>query len=184
MHDTKLNISGYSDSKNLGECSILSSWMDESSIETNRISYAQLKLNLNNLDYIFTELKCQYRCLMDSAEIKEEYTLLVSNSNLYDIILLGAKYKQRAIIHKDGAAINIMDTVVGRILSSYKNDSTNMNFWLSIYAKFLGCKYDLHGEVKIVSLEKLHIPTRTESLLEIKSKEGLAATRWVSIYNI
>jgi len=160
----------------------ISAWLQSLADDTNMMAHRQLKANLSNLSYVFTEVKCHYKCSSLSAELNKEYTLLVPDTNLYDIMLLGAKYKQKAIINKDGSTINIMDTDVGRILASIKYDGGDIKYWVMIYAEYIRCKYGMDSKIEIVSLEKLHIPMRTESLLRSKEKEGLAATRWVSLF--
>jgi hypothetical protein len=99
-------------------------------------------------------------------------------------MLLGIKYNQQAVIHKEKEVVQILDTKVGRVLASLKWDEGDVSKWVMMYSEYLKCKYEAFSELEIVSLEKLLIPTRTDSLLRHKNKQGLAATRWVSVYNI
>ncbi len=171
-------------SPNIKCFSIVSSFNKDCTSDNNRMAHESIKANLRNLNYVFVELKCHYRCPPKIAKLNEEYTLLVPNANLYDIMLLGEKYYQKAVINKDGSTINIMDAEVGRILSSIKYDEGDIKKWVAFYTEYLMHKYCIDSKIEIVSIEKLQVPTRTDSLLSYKNKEGLAATRWVSIYDI
>ncbi len=99
---------------------MVSAWHHEKTEETNHLNHKQLRGNLKNLDFGIIELKARIRFVnVDKEQMYEEKLFFVPKANLYELMLLGTKYHQSTVIFRESARLNVLYTMVGRVLSSF-----------------------------------------------------------------
>ena len=163
---------------------IVSAWVHKKTDNVNRLNHEQLRNNLKNLDFGFIELRACVRYVNEDREqIYEEKLFLIPKANLYELMLLGAKYQQPAVIYKERVSLNVLDTNVGRVLSSFPFRADHQIEDLkSAYIGYVESRNNQITGILHTALEKLHIPTRTESLLRLKGKQGVATAEWIELF--
>lgn len=159
---------------------ILSSFEKVLLPETNERNYEQLRFNLVNLGCKVIEFRVSYGEVSERVA-KTENLYFITNGQLYDALLLGKKYNQAAILYNAGHKMSVSDTEVGREMwtCNFYNSLTCGDFKIAL-AKYLSIK---NGQENLwaITIEKLHIPTKLESLLRLKNKQGLAQAEWVKL---
>lgn len=96
---------------------VVSGWHHEKADDINRLNHEQLRNNLKNLDFGFIELRACIRYVNEDKEhFYEEKLFLVPKAKLYELMLLGVKYQQPAVIYKERVSLNVLDTNVGPII--------------------------------------------------------------------
>ena len=159
---------------------ILSAWQQEASADTNKIAHEQLKAGVTNLGCTYTEVQVHFSN-QSSEELQSEKALLVPGSNLYDMMLLAKKYGQTSIISRSAGTIDVLDTDVGRILSSFKIKTLRFADVISAYTQYLQSRHPNQTDIAINSFQVRHIPTRSESLLRLKDRESLSSAVWIDL---
>ncbi len=144
---------------------LVSAWHSEKTIEVNLQNQEQLKRNLVNLDFGIIELKSHIRYVDETIEsYYEERLFLVSEVNLYELILLGVKFQQSSVIYREQTTIKVLDTKVGRVLSSFPFNSFNqLNDLKSVYIAYVQSRNNTITGVLDVTLEKLQVSSTTDS---------------------
>ncbi len=138
---------------------LVSAWHSEKTIEVNLQNQEQLKRNLVNLDFGIIELKSHIRYVDETIEsYYEERLFLVSEVNLYELILLGVKFQQSSVIYREQTTIKVLDTKVGRVLSSFPFNSFNqLNDLKSVYIAYVQSRNNTITGVLDVTLEKIQV---------------------------
>ena len=163
---------------------VVSAWHHEKTEDTNRLNHEQLRNNLKNLDFAIIELRARIRYVNNAREQDyEEGLFFFPKANLYELMLLGAKYEQPAVIYKERACLNVLDTEVGRVLSSFPfRADHNIEDLKSAYIGYVQSRNSQITSILYVAVEKHNVPTRTESLLRLKEKHGIASAEWVELF--
>lgn len=155
---------------------IISGWHQEKPFEVNELSHQQLKTNLRNLGYGFIELNCTFQ-LSNSEGPGDERTLFIPEVGLYELLLLGIRYGQAAVLFKDKQRFELLDTSVGRVLSSFSIDCSDLE---AAYSKYL--QFRTTYDIIALTFEELYIPTLADSLRKKQAGSGLATTKWVKLF--
>ncbi|MBK6979287.1 MAG: hypothetical protein IPH28_21170 [Cytophagaceae bacterium] len=123
----------------LNNFGLVSAWHSEKTIEVNLQNQEQLKRNLVNLDFGIIELKSHIRYVDETIEsYYEERLFFVPMVNLYELMLLGVKFQQSSVIYREQTTIKVLDTKVGRVLSSFPFNSFNqLNDLKSVYIAYV-----------------------------------------------
>ena len=159
---------------------VLSSFRRELLPETNADNHEQLRFNLANLGHNVIELRASYKITPKNAA-QTEKLVFIRNGQLYDGLLLGKKYNQPALLYKTSDKISVLDTNIGRELWTYSFcNSVTAGDFRSAFTEYLSIKYG-HQILSEVVVKKLHIPTKLESLLRLKNKQGLAQAEWIEL---
>jgi hypothetical protein len=160
---------------------VLSSYHNELAPDINGRNHEQLRFNLVNLGYSIIELRASYR-IVSAIAVQAEKIFFVRTGQLYEELLLGKKYNQAALLYKTADKISVLDTDVGRELWTYNfcNYVTADDFKI-VFTEYLFIKNGGQN-ISDVVIEKLHIPTKLESLLRLKNKQPLAQTEWIELY--
>jgi len=101
---------------------VVSAYRDENPEAVNQKLHAQLKKDVRNLGYGFIELNSAWE---ENGEVSREQALFIPNIKRLDIIDLGAKYKQYAVLHGDKGVTELICTNaqycggVGKILNVF-----------------------------------------------------------------
>jgi hypothetical protein len=157
---------------------IVSAWHQGKLLGANEFSHEQLKTNLRNLGWGFIELRCNFLYLRDTEQAGEEKTLFIPEVNLYDLMMLGIKYEQKAFLYKDKTRFELLNTDIGRVLSSFSFAySDNLK---EAYSKYLEARSTT--EIIVISLEEHRIPTLADSLQSRREQGLLAETTWIKIF--
>jgi hypothetical protein len=99
---------------------IVSAWHQNKTPDSNRIAHEHLKSCATNLDLTFVELRCTFDFNKNgNVHTSEEKSLFILLPNLNDMLLLGNKNSQVSILYRDQQRFDLMDTNVGRVLSSF-----------------------------------------------------------------
>jgi hypothetical protein len=108
-------------------------------LKINLQNHEQLKRNLVNLDFGIIELKSHIRYVNETIEsYYEERFFFVPEVNLYELMLLGVKYQQSSVIYREQTTIKVLDTKVGRVLSSFPfNTDNQLNDLKSAYIAYV-----------------------------------------------
>lgn len=162
---------------NLPVWAILSAYKRERTPVLNGLYHEQLKANLRNLECGFIELRCSFLCLEGKEQVLEEKALFIPEANLYDLMMLGIKYKQKAFLYKDKARLELLDTEVGKVLSFFLLDCSNN--LKEVYTTYLEARTTTR--IIVISLEEHHIPTLADSLKCRSEQRALAETTWIKI---
>jgi hypothetical protein len=138
---------------------LVSAWYSEKAIDINLQNHEQLKRNLVNLDFGIIELNANIIYVNENIEsCFEERLFLVPEVNLYELMLLGVKYQQSSVIYKEQNTIKVLDTKVGRILSSFPFGTGNqLNDLKSAYIAYVQSKNNTISNVLNVTLEKIPV---------------------------
>jgi hypothetical protein len=143
----------------LNNFGLVSAWHSEKTIEVNLQNHEQLKRNLVNLDFGIIELKSHIRYVNENIEsYYEERLFLVPEVNLYELMLLGVKYQQSSVIYREQTTIKVLDTKVGRVLSSFPFSTGNqLNDLKSAYIAYVQSRNNIISGVLDVTLEKIPV---------------------------
>jgi hypothetical protein len=123
----------------LNNFGLVSAWHCEKTIDVNLQNHEQLKRNLLNLDFGTIELKSHIRYVNETIESHyEERFIFVPEVNLYELMLLGVKYQQSSVIYREQTTIKVLDTKVGRVLSSFSfNTDYQLNELKNAYIAYV-----------------------------------------------
>lgn len=143
----------------LNNFGLVSAWHSEKTIEVNFQNQEQLKSNIVNLDFSIIELKSHIRYVNENIEgYYEERLFFVPKVNLFELMLLGVKYQQSSVIYRDQTTIKVLDTKVGRVLSSFTFDTVNqLSDLKSAYIAYVQSRNNNISFVKDVNLEKIQV---------------------------
>lgn len=138
---------------------LVSAWHSEKVNELNLQNHVQLKSNLLNLDFGMIELKSQIRYVNGNIEsYYEERLFFVPKVNLFELMLLGVKYQQSSVIYIEQTTIKVLDTKVGRVLSSFPfNAIYQLSDLKSAYIAYVQSRNNNISFVKDVNLEKIQV---------------------------
>lgn len=138
---------------------LVSAWHSEKTIGVNLQNQEQLKSNIVNLDFSIIELKSHIRYVNGNIEgYYEERLFFVPEVNLFELMLLGVKYQQSSVIYREQTTIKVLDTKVGRVLSSFPFDTGNqLNDLKSAYIAYVQSRNNKISFVKDVNLEKIQV---------------------------
>lgn len=136
---------------------LVSAWTSEKAIEVNLQNHEQQKRNLVNLDFGIIELKSHIRYVNGNIEgYYEERLFYVQEVNLFELMLLGVKYQQSSVIYREQTTIKVLDTKVGRVLSSFSfNTDYQLNELKNAYIAYVQSRSNCISGVLDVTLEKL-----------------------------
>jgi hypothetical protein len=140
----------------LNNFGLVSAWHSKKTIEINLQNQEQLKRSLLNIDFNIIELKSQIRFVNESIKsYYEESLFLVPEVNLYELMLLGVKYQQSSVIYIEQTTIKVLDTKVGRVISSFPFSIGNqLNDLKSAYIAYVKSRNNIISGVMDVTLEK------------------------------
>jgi hypothetical protein len=143
----------------LNNFGLVSVWHSEKTIEVNLQRNKQLGGNILNLDFGIIELKSHIRYVNENIErCYEERLFLVPEVNLFELMLLGVKYQQSSVIYREQTTIKVLDTKVGRVLSSFPFRTANqLNDLKSAYIAYVQSRNNNISCVKEVVLEKIYV---------------------------
>jgi hypothetical protein len=149
----------------LNNFGLVSAWHSEKAIEINCQNHDQLKRNFANLDFGIIELKSHIRYVNGKIDgFYEERLFFVPMVNLYELMLLGVKYQQSSVIYREQTTIQVLDTKVGRVLSSFPFNTVNqLNDLKSVYIAYVQSRNNTITGVLDVTLEKLQVSSTTDS---------------------
>ena len=138
---------------------LVSAWHNEKKIEINLQNQEQLKIKLLNLDLNIIELKSHISYVNEKIEsYYEERLFFIPKVNLYELMLLGVKYQQASVIYKEHNNIKVLDTKVGRVLSSFPFNSFNqLSDFRSAYIAYVQSRNNKISGVLDVNLEKIQV---------------------------
>jgi len=138
---------------------LVSAWHNEKKIEINLQNQEQLKIKLLNLDLNIIELKSHISYVNEEIEsYYEERLFFIPKVNLYELMLLGVKYQQASVIYKEHNNIKVLDTKVGRVLSSFPFNSFNqLSDFRSAYIAYVQSRNNKISGVLDVNLEKIQV---------------------------
>ena len=143
----------------LNNFSLVSAWHSGKTIEVNLQNQEQLKRNLVNLDFGIIELKSHIRYVDETIEsYYEERFFFLPEVSLYELMLLGLKYQQSSVIYREQTTIKVLDTKVGRVLSSFPFRTGNqLNDLESAYIAYVQSRNNTISCVKEIVLEKIQV---------------------------
>ncbi len=138
---------------------LVSAWHSEKTIEVNLQNQEQLKSNIVNLDFSIIELKSHIRYVNETIEsYYEERFFFLPEVSLYELMLLGLKYQQSSVIYREQTTIKVLDTKVGRVLSSFPFRTGNqLNDLESAYIAYVQSRNNTISCVKEIVLEKIQV---------------------------
>jgi hypothetical protein len=143
----------------LNNFGLVSAWHREKTIDVNLQNHEQLKRNLVNLDLSIIDLKSHVRYVNLNIEgYYEERLFFLPEVNLYELILLGVKFQQSSVIYREQTTIKVLDTKVGRVLSSFPfNAIYQLSDLKSAYIAYVQSRNNNISFVKDVNLEKIQV---------------------------
>lgn len=136
---------------------LVSAWHSEKTVEVNFQNHEQLKRSLVNLDLNLIDLMSHIRYVNGNVDgYYEERFFFVPEVNLFELMLLGVKYQQSSVIYREQTTIKLLDTKVGRALSSLPFSTDNqLNDLKSAYIAYVHYRNNTVSSVLDIILEKL-----------------------------